>query len=83
MGERECAGGFGIVVAHDCEIPAFAGMVCGCTEVCWWILAIAAVNIKRCGGIENQKIPPHKTLEPIAVIDSCRPRVAVRIRICR
>ena len=27
-GERKCAGGFGIVVAHDCEIPAFAGMVC-------------------------------------------------------
>ena len=31
------------VAAHESEIPAFAGMVCGGTGDCWWILAL-------CGG---------------------------------
>ena len=53
MWERECAGGFGIVVAHDCEIPAFAGMVYLCTGNCWRILAIVLATIGRWFGGDN------------------------------
>ena len=32
------------LAAHDCEIPAFAGMVCGGTGVCVWILAFVPLQ---------------------------------------
>ena len=35
-----------IVRIRHCEIPAFAGMVCGEDGMCWWILAI--VRIRYC-----------------------------------
>ena len=35
------------LAAHDCEIPAYAGMVCLGIIVCWWIFGIVAHDTVR------------------------------------
>ena len=57
----EMADSYRLLQARHCEIPAYAGMVCGGTGNCWWILALLAAYDCEipafagmvCGGTRN------------------------------